>query len=100
MKIKNPKLTLTVVGDNATGYAYALDDNNEVVENDIDSNGTYELVVMRFYNHYSGEYFFIGAEFEQLVEISNAVNCTLENDAILITDPTKDASCTVLDSAN
>ena len=102
MKIKNPKLTLTVVGDNVRCYAYALDDNNKLVNIEIDSNGTYETVALRQYDDNNGEYHFLGAsDFEQPVEISDAVNCTNElHVGIIITDPTKDASCTVYRNVN
>lgn len=100
MKIKNPKLTLTA-GNNVIGYAYALDGNNEVVAIEIESNKTYELVALRFYDNDAGEYKFNGASFEQPVEISDAVNCTCDPyNSILITDPTKDASCTVAGSVS
>ena len=100
MKIKNPKLTLNVVDIVDSGYGLVLDDNNELVDFEIDSNGTYETVAYRIYFadfDNSGTYKFIGADFDgSAVEISDAVNCTLERGAfIIITDPTKDASCTV-----
>lgn len=95
MKIKNPKLTLTV-GDNVTGYRLVLDDNNKLVGTDIVSSGTYETVAYRSYFGSDRQYKFLGADFDQSVEISDAVNCTLEQGIfIIITDPTKDASCTI-----
>ena len=91
MKIKNPKLTLTVGAGISGGIACALDDNNELIFINIDDgNDTYETVALR------KEDKFVGAGFINLdVEISNAVNCTLETNIVFITDPTKDASCTV-----
>ena len=87
MKIKNPKLTITT--ESTLNGLYVLDNGNIVATGDL--TGTIETVALRDVE-YDGFYVYIGEGFT----VDDAVNCTYDDyGQITITDPTKDASCTV-----
>ena len=91
LKIKNPKLTI-LKENGPTIWGMALNDNNELVATGFtEETGTFETVAL----HYSSDEVFEGASISGRAEIVDEVNCTFEDNVIYVTDPTKDASCTV-----
>lgn len=91
MKIKNPKLSVTINEGAYITEGWYLDTSNH-----IHSTNT-EHESMEFIAIKSGDAF-VGAVYEPSdMIVSDLVNCTAdaESGLILITDPTKDASCTI-----
>lgn len=92
MKIKNPKLSVTINEGAYISQGHCLDSSNHVHFTGTKYEST-EFIAIK-----CGDVF-VGAIYEpNYIAVSDLVNCTAdaENGVILITDPTKDASCTVV----
>ena len=89
MKIKNPKLSVTVGEGANIGQGYYLDSSNRIHFVDTKYEST-ELVAIKYGDAFAGALFD-----PDNMRVDDMVNCTAENGGILITDPTKDASCTI-----
>lgn len=89
MKIKNPKLSVTV-NEGAYTAGWYLDSSNYVHYGQ--KTESTEFIAIQGYGMFVGAFYDLGN-----IEVSDMVNCTAdsENGYILITDPTEDASCTV-----
>lgn len=87
MKIKNPKLSVTVDGLVFLN-GYYLDSSNHIHSGR--KQESTDFIAVKFNG------MLVGVIYDEDNAIaSNLVNCTAENGGILITDPTKDASCTI-----
>ena len=90
MKIKNPKLTITATNGVEVDYT-AVEDGCLIQK--YSGTGTIETVVLNTIDLLGTGAFSFSA---QGCDVSDMVNCTFDQDngVVLITDPTKDASCT------
>lgn len=91
MKIKNPKLTITtdVVLEGVPKLI-----NGNIVQ--ADATGTVEAIVI-----YDADYdvFYFEIDTQADFAVTDTVNCSFDSPLmIIITDPTKDASCTIEES--
>lgn len=88
MKIKNPKLTITTE-DTLDGLPILLDNGYLVFAENL--TGTFETVAIR-----DADYDVFYVDLNSIFVIEDTVNCTNQGSVVAITDPTKDASCTVI----
>lgn len=92
MKIKNPKLSVTINFGGYINQGYCLDSSNSVHFVDTKHEST-EFIAVKYGDAFAGAFYEPND-----ITVSDLVNCTAdaERRVILITDPTKDASCTVV----
>ena len=99
MKIKNPKVTITFVNEEAEDYTFEglfINDDNKVVyvQFTIEAGQTRDIECI-FEQGIENGYKTWGGVTLPDCSASDLVNCTFDDGYLLITDPTKDASATI-----